>query len=356
MSLYKRGNVYWSAIWVDGVREMRSLETSNRRRAEQLEQAFKDELHTRRFQLPNLKPEMLFGELYARFLAEGDVKAYHIERSKMFLPFFTEMPIGQITRNDIARYRKQRHADFLFGKDETVKPLSETTVNRDIEVVRHLLYWAADEGFIPANPIARIRMARSRRQRRPVMPVAEEVKLLASASDHLREIAMTALDTGMRRGELLHQLWEHVDFDRQLLAVTHSKTPEGEMREIPLTSRVFAMLVANRKPSGLIFTYDGNPIRILKTGWAGALRRAGIPHYRFHDLRHTFNSRLVEAGVIADVRKELMGHSHGGDVHSIYTHVELPVLRNAIARLEAWHSAKLSSLKTQVTHGGTSYA
>jgi integrase len=265
----------------------------------------------------------------------------------VFLPFFAEMEIGQVTRNDVIRYRKYRHAEYLAKhKEESLKPLSETTLNRDIEVVRHLLFWAADEGFLPANPIARIRMARERRQRRPVMPVAEELKLLHSCSDHLRPMVIAALDTGMRRGELLNQLWEHVDFDRRLLSVTHSKTPEGEHRQVPLTSRVYEMLSAVRQPSGLLFTYEGEPIRSLKTGWAGALRRAGIQHYRFHDLRHTFNSRLVEAGVIADVRKELMGHSHGGDVHSLYTHVELPTLRDAIARLEAWHSAKLSSLET----------
>ncbi len=51
MSLYKRGNIFWTAIWVDGVRQMRSLETSNRRRAESLEQAFKEEMHARRFPL-----------------------------------------------------------------------------------------------------------------------------------------------------------------------------------------------------------------------------------------------------------------------------------------------------------------
>jgi integrase len=352
MSLYKRGKVYWSAIWVDGVRQMRSLETSNRRRAELLEQAFKDELHTKRFQLPHLKPEMTFGELYTRFLAEGEVKTYHIERSRQFLPFFSEMSIGQISKNDIARYRKHRHQEHLLKqKEETPKPLTETTLNRDIEVIRHLLFWAADEGFLPANPIARIRMVRERRQRRPVMPVAEEVRLLASCSDHLRPIVIAALDTGMRRGELLNQLWEHVDFDRRLISVTHSKTAEGEHRQIPLTSRVYEMLSAARQPSGPLFTYEGGPVRSLKTGWAGALRRAGLPHYRFHDLRHTFNSRLVEAGVIADVRKELMGHSHGGDVHSLYTHVELPTLRDAVARLEVWHSAKLSSLTICIPQG-----
>ena len=93
-----------------------------------------------------------------------------------------------------------------------------------------------DEGYITQNPFARIRMARERRQRRPVMSVAEEIKLLRCLL-HTWPIVILALDTGMRRGELLRQCWEDLDFDRQLLFVTHSKTPEGEMREIPLTGR-----------------------------------------------------------------------------------------------------------------------
>jgi integrase len=176
------------------------------------------------------------------------------------------------------------------------------------------------------------------------MSVAEEIKLLAACSKHLRPIVIAALDTGMRRGELLNQLWEHVDFDRNLISVTHSKTAEGEHRPVPLTSRVRAMLDKLRQPSGLIFTYDGQPIHRPKTGWTGALRRAGLPHFRLHDLRHTFNSRLVEAGVISDIRKELMGHSRGGDVNSIYTHIDLPVLREAIHRLDQWYAGKVSSL------------
>jgi integrase len=189
-------------------------------------------------------------------------------------------------------------------------------------------------------------MVRERRKRRPVMPVAEEAKLLAAASLHLAAIVILAFDTGMRRGELLHQLFEDIDFERRILFVSASKTAEGEKRPIPLTNRSFTLLDRLRKPSGLVFTYKGELIGSLKTGWRAAIRRAGIPYYRFHDLRHTFNSRLVECGVIADVRKELMGHSSGGDIHSLYTHVELPLLRDAIARLEAWHSAKLGSLTT----------
>jgi len=150
--------VYWSAIWIDGVRHMRSLETSNHHRAELIEQKLRDELLTRRFQLPQLRPEMPFGELYAKFLAEAYVKPHHTERAKHFLGFFSEMPIGTITKNDVVRYRRLRHEAYRRGRTKDAKALSETTINRDIEVIRHLLYWAADEGFIPANPLARARM------------------------------------------------------------------------------------------------------------------------------------------------------------------------------------------------------
>jgi integrase len=339
--------VYWSAIWIDGVRRMRSLETSNRRRAEQLEQKWRDELHAERFQLPNLKPDMPFAELWARFLAEGEAKAYHRDRAKQFLSFFADMPIGQITKNDIARYRKQRHADHLRrqGTDDR-KPLSETTVNRDVEVIRHLFFWAADEGFILANPISRIRMARERGKRRPVISVSDELKLLAACAEHLAPIAIAALDTGLRRGELLNQVWEDIDFDRKVLSVTHSKTAEGEQRIVPMTARLITVLDGNRKPSGIVFTYEKEPIHRIKTAWAGAIRRAAIPRLRFHDLRHSFNSRLADLGIIADVRKALMGHSSGGDVNSIYTHIELPTLRDAIHRLETWHTEKVHAIQT----------
>ena len=189
------------------------------------------------------------------------------------------------------------------------------------------------------------------------MSVAEEMKLLAACSKHLRPIVIAALDTGMRRGEITNQIWEDVDFDRKLISVTHSKTPEGEHRLIPMTSRLHELLANLRKPSGIVLHLRDR----LDPGsrWTARPRgqraadpsdqnrvegrappRRAFPHYRFHDLRHTFNSRLAEIGIIADVRKELMGHSGGGDVHSMYTHIELPTLRDAIHRLETWHATK----------------
>jgi integrase len=327
VSLYKRGGVFWSYISMDGVRHSQSTGTGNRRRAETIEQRFKEELNLKRHHVAEPAPHMTFGELAARFLAEGDAKPWHTDRLKLLLPYWSEIPIGRIHKGLTADYRKRRHAE---------KKVTDTTINRDLEALRHILFWAADEGFLLGNPLARMRMVPERRKPRAVLALPDEALLLKGAATHLRSIIIAAIDTGMRRGELLHQRWEHIDWARKLLFVTRSKTAGGEGREIPFTERLASLLLAERREEGLVFTYEGNPIVQIKTAWKTAIRHAGIRYCRFHDLRHSFNTRLMEAGVMQEVRKALMGHSSGEDVNSIYTHVELPMKREAIRKLEAW--------------------
>ena len=338
MTLFRRGNVFWAYVYIDGVRHAKSTGTTNRRLAEQIDQRFKDELNLKRQGMSQLAPETPFGALAARFLAEGQPRPFHLDRLKVLLPYFAETPIGRITKNLAIAYRKYRHAE---------KQLTDTTVNRDLEALRSILFWAVDEGLLSTNPLSRVRMTRERKKPRFVLSVAEEELLLHSAAPHLHAIIVAALDTGMRRGEILTQRWEHIDFNRQLLSVTHSKTPEGEAREVPLTGRLMEFLHAQRKPEGLVFTFKGQPIHKIKTAWMAAIRRAGIRYYRFHDLRHAFNCRMMEAGVLQEVRKALMGHSSGEDVHSIYVHVELPMKRDAIRKLEAWVLSERKQLPRQ---------
>jgi integrase len=330
VSLFKRGSVYWSYVYVDGVRHARSTETGNRRLAEQIDQKHKDELRLKATQFPELNPTMRFAELAARFLGDGSAKEWHQDRLKLLLPYFADFSVGKINKAAIRQYRAERHR---------AKQLTETTVNRDIECLRHLLYWAVDEGILAANPIARIRLERERRKKRPVLSFEEELLLLPATSPHLRDILIVALDTGMRRGEILNQRWEDVDFHRRLLYVTHSKTPEGESREIPLSERVLTLFSRLRKDSGLIFTFEGKAIHSLKTAWKTAIRRAGIRYIRFHYLRHTFNTRLLELGVPREVRMVLLGHTFG-DTHESYEHVELPMKRDAIRKLDTWRDSQ----------------
>jgi integrase len=318
---------------VDGVRYRKSTGTSNRRLAQAVDRKYEEELVAKRFQVEEHQydPDMKFGELVTKFISEKMAKPWHMERLKLILPYFANFEISRINRNAIRQYRAFRHSK---------RKLTETTINRDIECLRHILFWAVDEGYLPHNPLARLKLERPRRKKRPVMSLEEEEKLLAHAAPHLHHIIICAVDTGMRRGEILAQLGSDIDYSRRLLSVTQSKTAGGESREIPLTNRLLDLLSKEQENHGHIFTFAGRPLHRIKTAWKAAVRRAGIKAYRFKDLRATFNSRLIEAGVIKDVRKELMGHSRNEDTNDLYSHIELPLLREAIARFEAWRQSQ----------------
>ena len=330
MSLFKRGKVWWSYFYVDGIRHQCSTETSNRRQADAIEAKLKEEVNARRFKLVSADPHMTLGTLAARFIASGIAHPHHVYHLKFLLPFFADVPVLRLTKPMTEEFRRKRKA----GKPGT--PLKDATVNRDLSVLRHILYWAVDEQLLEANPLARLKMARERRTRRQILSPAEEQPLVAAAPPHLRAMIIAALDTGMRRGEITNQRWEDIDFYRKLLFVTRSKTPEGESREIPLSERLFQWLAANRSDQGIVFAYEGQQVRIIKRSWKTALKNAGIRYVRFHDLRHTFNTRLMEAGVLQEIRMALMGHSSGSKVHATYTHIELPAKREAIRKLEVW--------------------
>jgi integrase len=337
MTLFKRGNVWWAYVWIDGVRHQKTTGTGNRRHAQTIGQAFEEELNLQRHHLPELKPEMTVDELAARFVGEGLANPHSLDRLKHLLPFFGDMELARIDKASVRRYRQQRHA---------ASEITVATTNRDISVLRRVFNFALEEGFVTANPLARTKMERERRTKKPVLSVREETLLYEAAPQHLRPIILAALDTGMRRGEILNQRWEDLDFDNRLLHVSHSKTPEGEMREIPLTTRLFNLLLPLRQDRGLVFTFDGEPLKNIKTSWTASLRRAQLRNFRFHDLRHTANTRLMLAGVMQEVRRELIGHSsrHSRDVNDRYTQIELPEKRDAIRKLDLWLSAQAAEL------------
>ncbi len=340
MSLYKRGGVWWAIFYKDGIRHQESTGTPNRRKAETIENKLKEQVNDQRFQLVDADPHITLGELAVRFVASGSVRPHHKYHLKFLLPFFEKFPVLRITKALADEFRKARRSHNPAIKD--------ATINRDLSTLRHILYWGVDEQLLQANPLARMKMARERRTRRQILSIAEENALLETAKHHLYAMALLALDTGMRRGEITSQRWDDIDFSQKVLFVTHSKTPEGESREIPLTQRAHDYLLQRRQADGLVIQFRGRPVRIIKRTWSTALKNAKVRHVRFHDLRHTFNTRLMEAGVLQEVRMALMGHSPDSKVHATYTHIELPVKRAAIRKLEQWVQDQQQQLKTEL--------
>jgi len=341
MSLYKRGGKYTSYICINNVRYARALGTGNKQEAVRREIEFRNELDARRSTKSNLEPEMRFAELATRFLGSGLATPYSTDRVKKLIRHFGDTPLNEIGKPLANEYRRMR---------VQTEKVTDATVDHDLGVFRRVLFYALDEGILLSNPLSRVRMSGLRRVRRPVLSLEEEPLLIEAAAAHVKPLIISGLDTGMRRGELFSQLAEDVDLYQKTLAVTHSKTRGGELRIIPLTGRMVTLL-STMPRKGLIFTFRAAKLETLRGSWWTAIRNSGIRPIQFKQLRHTFNTRLMCAGVIEDVRMELMGHSQGRprSTNSIYTHIDLPILRQAIRRLEDWTAEQLKEIDRQRT-------
>jgi len=141
----------------------------------------------------------------------------------------------------------------------------------------------------------------------------EEARLMAVCSPWLREIIVFALHTGMRQGEILNLQWQDIDFARSTLVIM--KSENGNRRTLPINSTVYELLATKQALTGategrVFGTPLGNPlkVRFLVREFCKSRDRAGIADFRFHDLRHTFATRLVQRGVHIYKVQRLLGH------------------------------------------------
>jgi len=151
-----------------------------------------------------------------------------------------------------------------------------------------------------------------------ILAKEEEGRLLAACESvrapYLGSLETLALNTGMRKGEILSLQWAQVDLTNRLIHVRNGKTVQSD-RRIPMNDTTFEVLLnlSQRRKGDFVFpSYrkPGDRFRDLKVGFMRAIRLAGIrQRLRFHDLRHTFATRLVRAGVDLITVQHLLGHA-----------------------------------------------
>ncbi|WP_158972636.1 tyrosine-type recombinase/integrase [Paraglaciecola sp. L3A3] len=132
-------------------------------------------------------------------------------------------------------------------------------------------------------------------------------------ADYLSPIVLLAMNTGMRRGEILSIEWQNVDLSNRNLTVISENAKSGKTRHIPLNNEAYETLKNWKIDSGfhgLVFKgQDGKQLLEIRKSWATVLDMAKIEDFRFHDLRHHFASKLVMASVDLNTVRELLGHS-----------------------------------------------
>lgn len=138
----------------------------------------------------------------------------------------------------------------------------------------------------------------------------EEYPPLGTYTDHITPLVLLALNTGLRRGELLGLEWHDVDLNKKLVWVRAESSKTGTSRAVELNEEAVEVLRTWGLGKGLVFPGpQGDVMGTVKTAWVKLLDAAQIKKFRFHDLRHTFASKLVQRGVPLQVVQELLGHA-----------------------------------------------
>lgn len=183
------------------------------------------------------------------------------------------------------------------------------TVRRDLALLHHVLGVARKEWNYPmrGNVVGEIRLPKppKARERRPDQEEVEAVldACRRSRAKLLAPVVRFAMETGMRRGEIVEARWTHVDWDSNVLHVPQSKN--GHSRDIPLSTRALAILEALPRDHGRIFPTTANAIRL---AWERARDKAKVADLHFHDLRHEAISRLFERGLSVPEVALISGH------------------------------------------------
>jgi len=305
--IYRRGNIYWIRYaGLDGRIIRESSGSTKFRDAEFL-------LIQRRNDIKEGKqPEVkrianhTFHELveqYSKWAERQRCFKSKIYFIKQLSEAFGHLPLRRFNTMLLEQYQTER----------LQKGNKPATVNRLLATLKHMFTKAVEWDMVEEETLKRIRRVRflEENNKRLRYLSKEECQTLINCCDkHLKPIVICALNTGMRKSEILNLKWDNVDLKHGFILL--DRTKNGERREIPIndTLRMNLDSLIRRLDTPYVF-YDpstGKPYQDIKRSFHTALRKAGIRDFHFHDLRHTFASHLVMAGVDLTTVKELLGH------------------------------------------------
>jgi integrase len=255
--------------------------------------------------------------------------------------YFAKKRLRSITHGDIMKFRSDR----LKMPTIRNKPRSITSVNRELEVLRKIFNIAQREGWIIKNPFNKgdVLISKSdEKKRERILTREEEEKLLGACTqrrEHIRPIIICAIDTGMRRGEILTLKWADIDFDNKLIMIQAFNTKTMKERQIAMTERLVSELLSiyeqsTKEADALVFGITNN----VKKAFNSARKIAGLPDVRFHDLRHTHATRLVAAHIPLSEVGRVLGHTQANTTYR-YVNANVETARRAAAVLDKFNKS-----------------
>ncbi len=216
---------------------------------------------------------------------------------KSLVSFFGEKCLSEIDSLMVEEYKIERRMQ-----------VSPATTNRALACLKSMFNRAIDWNMAKDNPVKKVKFFKEQTGRLKYLEQEQIAKLLRVCAPMLKAIVTVAIHTGMRKSEIKFLHWNDIDFKKGFICLLRTKN--NEKRYIPINTAVREALMSVRKHPDSSYVFwgkDGEPFNFRKS-FETALRKCDIFAIRFHDLRHTFASHLVMAGVDLNTVRELLGH------------------------------------------------
>jgi integrase len=346
MGLYKRGSVWWMSFTHDGEQLRRSTETEDKKLAIRIFDKLKGDIAEGKWfeRLPG--EDNTFGDLMKKYMAEYSAvnkAASSHKRDKSLaahlLKSFKDKYLLDITAAMISDYKLERRTEGA----------SPRTINYELTLMSHAFNIAIREWeWLNDNPVRKVKKERVNNVIERWLSQEEEERLLRVSAKWLQEIIIFAIHTGLRQSEILDLKWSQVDMIRRTILISEQKNRGVDT--LPLNETSIGVLKErhNQKLTQCDIVFpSSNGTRMLNRNLFRAFEiatdRAKVDNFRFHDLRHTFATRLVQSGVgIYEVQR--LGRWKNHLMVMRYAHHNSESLRASIEVMDGFKAASITNL------------
>ncbi len=244
------------------------------------------------------------------------------ERAKIclvhFRKWFGNKKLREVTYGDIYTYRSNRLKVITVYK----KPLTVSTINRELSVLRRMFNIALRQGWILKNPFEcgePLIQTSAERRREKILTHIEEERLLNACEHpqrkHLKPLLIALLDTGARKSEMLKLKWSDVNFPLRLITIQALNTKTLKQRQLAITQRLYDELInlwnfSNKSLESRVFGITDNVRSSFSTACKIAkIKEGGIEGLTLHSLRHTAATRLLKGHLPIQLVGRVLGHT-----------------------------------------------
>jgi len=315
--IYKRGSIWWiTYVDADRVQHWKSTGSTNKTEAEYI--LHKAQTHIKEGKEPGILEQVkrktakhTFNALCVKYeefcqnMRDAKNRGYMIDQLKAE---FGGRTLRSISLADVESYQSR-----LLASD-----LKPATVNRRIACLKHMLHKSTDwemldnEAFAKLKKVTHIQEDNTRLR---YLSVEEVNRLISASPTPLKPIVTMAVNTGMRKGEILNLTWDRVDLKHGFIILGDDMVKTGKGRQIPINGLLMSVLkaayVKRRLDIPIVFpSPSGAAYVAINVPFKSACRKAGIKDFHFHDLRHTFASQAVMNGADLPSVQKLLGHSN----------------------------------------------